>query len=101
VSGGELQRFELPSLSDRSYSCSDDSANPSTQMGKTNQNRRLYIEILRRMTPEQRLRKALELTRDVREIARAGIRSRNPDLTSAEVDRLAVEQLLRWHSKAS
>ena len=70
-------------------------------MAKSDQNRRLYIEVLRRMTPEQRLRKALELTRAVREIARAGVRSRNPDLTSAEIDRLAVEQLLRWHSKSS
>ena len=70
-------------------------------MAKTDQNRRLYIEILRRMTPEQRLRKALDLTRFVREIARAGIRSRNPELTSGEIDRLAVEQLLRCHSKTS
>lgn len=70
-------------------------------MGKSEQNRPLYIQILRRMTPEQRLRKALELTRDVREISRAGIRSRNPQLTPAEVDRLAVRQLLQWHSKTS
>lgn len=70
-------------------------------MGKTDQNRRLYIEILRRMTPEQRLRKAMELTRDVRELSRAGIRSRNPDLSPAEVDRLGVEQMFRWHNKTS
>ena len=31
-------------------------------MGKTPGNRRLYIAILRGMTPEQRLRKAFELT---------------------------------------
>jgi hypothetical protein len=70
-------------------------------MGKSNQNRSLYIEILRRMTPEARLRKALDLTRTARELSRAGIQTRNPQLTAAEVDRLAVERLLRWHSRIS
>jgi hypothetical protein len=70
-------------------------------MGKNDQNRGLYIEILRRMTPEERLRKALDLTRTARELSRAGIRTRNPQLTPAEVDRLAVEHLLRWHNKIS
>jgi len=70
-------------------------------MGKTSQNRQLYIEVLRGMTPEQRLQKALELTREMREISRAGVRSRNPEKAAAEVDRLAVEQLLRWHSRSS
>ncbi len=41
-------------------------------------NRRLYIEKLRRMTPEERLRKALELTDEVRELTRAGDTSSTP-----------------------
>jgi hypothetical protein len=70
-------------------------------MGKTDANRKLYIEVLQRMTPEQRLRKALELTQTTRELAKAGVRSRNPELGQAEIDRLAVEQIIRWHSKTS
>ncbi|MCI0434990.1 MAG: hypothetical protein L0271_15325 [Gemmatimonadetes bacterium] len=68
-------------------------------MAETSENRRLYIEVLQRMTPEQRLRKALELTQLVRELSRAGFRNRNPELNPAEIDRLVVENIIRCHSR--
>ncbi len=68
---------------------------------KPEPNRALYIEILRRQTPEQRLSKALELEQLVRELSRAGVKSRNPGMAAAEVDRVAVEQILRWRRKIS
>jgi len=44
-------------------------------------------EIFRRMTPEQRVHLALEMSESMRKIARAGLRSRRPDLTEAELSR--------------
>ena len=70
-------------------------------MGKLQANRQLYIEILRSMTPEQRLRKAFELTAMTRELARAGVSRQHPDLDPEEIDRLTRERIMSWHSKTS
>lgn len=66
---------------------------------KARQNHRLYVQILRRMTPEQRLRKAFELREFGKELFRHGLRRRHPDLTSEEL--LALERKLedRWHNR--
>lgn len=40
---------------------------------------RLQIEIFRRMTPEQRLQRGLELTRTCRSLMREGVRRRHPE----------------------
>jgi DUF1365 family protein len=48
-------------------------------------------EIFRRMTPAQRLRIALEMSDSVRNVAAAGLRSRQPPMTHAEV----LPELLR------
>ena len=44
------------------------------------QSHRVYIETLRRMTPEQRLLKAFELSEMARAVFRDGLRNRFPDL---------------------
>ncbi len=52
---------------------------------------RRYHELLRSMTPAQRLRQAAALTMAVRTMAIAGIRQRHPNATEEEVRaRLAV-----------
>jgi hypothetical protein len=43
--------------------------------------------IFRRMTPEQRLHLALEMSESMRDIALAGLRSRRPELSEAELSR--------------
>lgn len=43
--------------------------------------------IFRRMTPEQRLWLALEMSESMRDIALAGLRSRRPELSEAELSR--------------
>jgi DUF1365 family protein len=43
--------------------------------------------IFRRMTPERRLRLALEMSESMRDIALAGLRSRRPELSDAELFR--------------
>lgn len=44
-------------------------------------------EIFRRMTPEQRVRLALEMSESIRNVALAGLRSRRPELSEAELSR--------------
>jgi hypothetical protein len=44
-------------------------------------------EIFRRMTTEQRLRLALEMSDSVRNIALAGLRSRRPELNDEQLSR--------------
>jgi hypothetical protein len=52
---------------------------------------RRYHELLRRMTPVQRLHKAVALSMTVRKLAEAGIRDRHPSASDEEVRaRLAV-----------
>lgn len=50
-----------------------------------------YHELLRSLAPHERLERAMALTRSVRALAEAGIRSRHPHADGAEVRaRLAV-----------
>lgn len=55
---------------------------------KLRPNHTLYIETLGRMTPEQRLLKALELTEFSRKLFRHGLKTRFPDLPEAELKQL-------------
>jgi hypothetical protein len=61
---------------------------------------RISTEILRRMTPEQRLEKALELGELAREAFLAGLRSRHPTLTEPRIQSLAAEILRRRHCRS-
>ena len=58
----------------------------------------LYIRILRRMTPDQRLCKALELTELGRHLLADGLRHRHPELREEELLRLYLEQLAQCHN---
>ncbi len=44
-------------------------------------------EIFRRMTPEQRVLLALEMSESMRSVALAGLRSRRPELSESELAR--------------
>lgn len=55
---------------------------------------KIQEDIFRRMTTEQRLRLALEMSESLRNIALAGLRSRRPELNDDELSR----ELLRiWY----
>lgn len=58
----------------------------------------LYIQILRRMTPDQRLRKALELTELGRRLFADGLRHRYPNLREEEFRRLYLQHLAKCHN---
>lgn len=56
--------------------------------------RRDDIEQARLATPEEKARQALEMMRAAVRLKRAGLRSRNPEASEAEIDRLVREWLL-------
>ena len=58
---------------------------------------RVWREIWRNMTGEQRIAKAFQLTEEVRQVMRAGIQSRNPDASEDKIQQLHVNQLLAAH----
>ncbi|MCA9138219.1 MAG: hypothetical protein KDB00_15715 [Planctomycetales bacterium] len=58
---------------------------------------RIWREIWRNMTGEQRIEKAFRLTEEVRQVMRAGIRSRHPHASEDEIQLLYVNQLLAAH----
>lgn len=69
-------------------------------IGKPRPNHRAYLEILRRMTPEQRLRKAFELSDFAKALFLHGLRRRFPGLSDDEFDRLARERLEKCHNRS-
>jgi hypothetical protein len=60
---------------------------------KPQPNHQRYLEVLRAMTPEQRLKKAFELTERSRRLFREGLRRRFPELAEAELHKLYIERL--------
>lgn len=66
---------------------------------KPRPNHQKYLEVLRRMTPEQRLLKAFELSRMSRELFLAGLRKRFPDLSDEELRRLYLKRIAKCHNR--
>jgi hypothetical protein len=66
---------------------------------KPRPNQQIYLEALRRQSPEQRLLKAFELTDLSRELFRAGLRKRFPDASEAQLHHIYIERLT-GHSMA-
>ena len=60
---------------------------------KKRPNHKRYIQILRNMTPEERLMQAFELTEFARELFREGLRIRFPDMPEDELQKLYLESL--------
>jgi hypothetical protein len=54
----------------------------------------VWLELVRKMTPAERLQRALDLSETVRELGKAGIREAHPDASEREVFlRFAQRQL--------
>lgn len=66
---------------------------------KKRPNHRLYIQTLRRMTPEARLMKAFELTEFSRQLFLTGLRRRFPDLPEDELKKLYLKRLEKCHNR--
>ena len=66
---------------------------------KLRPNHRLYLQVLRRMTPAERLAKAFELSDFSKRLFLEGLRRRYPDLGEKEFRRLAVSRLAKCHNR--
>jgi len=60
---------------------------------------KLYLEVLRQMTPEQRLLKASELSEFCGQLFAHGLRKRFPDLNHEEFRKLLLERLDKCHNR--
>ena len=66
---------------------------------KPRPNHRLYIETLRRMTPEMRLRKAFELSAFCKQLFAHGLRKVHPDIPEEEFFKILRERLDKCHNR--
>ena len=66
---------------------------------KPRPNHAVYLRALHAMSPQARLRKAFELSAFTLALFRAGLARRFPDLSAAEIDRLARGRLERCHNR--
>ena len=66
---------------------------------KRNTNHGVYLDILRRMSPEDRLRKAFELSQLSRSLFEHGLARTFPDLEPAELRALARRRLDKCHNR--
>jgi hypothetical protein len=66
---------------------------------KERPNHKIYIEALRRMTPEERLLKAFELSEFAKELFLAGLRSRFPDLPDERIKKIYLERIDKCHNR--
>jgi hypothetical protein len=66
---------------------------------KPRANHRLYLEILRKMTPEQKLLKVFELSEFSKALFTAGLHKRFPDATDEEFRRILFDRLDKCHNR--
>ncbi len=66
---------------------------------KPKPNRQLYINILRKMTPAQRLEKAFDLSEFSRKLFIEGLRKRFPNVTEDEFRKIVLKRLERCHNR--
>jgi hypothetical protein len=65
---------------------------------KPRPNRDKYIEILRKMTPAQRIQKAFELSEFTRQLFYIGMRQRHPQASEEELKHIALARLVKCHN---
>ena len=66
---------------------------------KKRPNHARYLQILRAMTPEQRLLKAFELSEFSKALFREGLRRRFPEASDQEFQQLFLDRLAKCHNR--
>ncbi len=66
---------------------------------KPKPNRSKYFDVLRRMTPAQRLAKAMELSELGKQLFLHGLRRRFPDADESQIRALCLERIARCHNR--
>jgi hypothetical protein len=66
---------------------------------KPRPNHERYLEVLRRLTPEQKLRKVFELSAFTKALFIEGLRKRFPDATEEQFRKILLERLALCHNR--
>jgi hypothetical protein len=66
---------------------------------KPRPNQQEYLEVLRRMTPQQRLQKAFELSEETKRLFLIGLRQRFPEKSEAEIRQVYLARLDQCHNR--
>lgn len=66
---------------------------------KKNPNHKIYIRVLRRMSPESRLLKAFELSEFANQLFIQGLHSRYPELSEEKFKKILLERLDKCHNR--
>ncbi|MEK7450259.1 MAG: hypothetical protein AAB019_12355 [Planctomycetota bacterium] len=66
---------------------------------KERPNHKIYLQVLRRMTPAQRLLKAFELSEFAKQLFTYGLHRRFPDLSDKEFKKILLERLDKCHNR--
>ena len=59
----------------------------------------LYRKILQKMTPEQRLLKAFELSEFTKQLFKCGLKKRYPDLDEKEFQKIFISEFIKCHNR--
>ncbi len=60
---------------------------------------KVYLDVLRRMTSEQRLTRAFELSDFTRELFKIGLRKAFPELPEEDLHKLYLKRLEKCHNR--
>lgn len=66
---------------------------------KPKPNHHIYLQTLRRMTPEQRLAKAFELSQMTKELFFQGLRNRFSDKDETEIKEIYLERIAKCYNR--
>jgi len=66
---------------------------------KKRPNYKIYIQVLRQMSPEKRLLKAFELSEFTRQLFIHGLHKRFPNLSDEEFKKILLERLDKCHNR--
>jgi hypothetical protein len=65
---------------------------------KPRPNDEAYLQVLRAMTPEQRVKKAFEMSAFTKALFKDGLRRRFPELSEEQLHQLYLERLAKCHN---
>jgi len=60
---------------------------------------KVYLEVLRKMTPEQKLMRVFELNDFVRELFKTGVELRYPEKSEEELHEIFLERIDKCHNR--
>ncbi|MDI3480614.1 MAG: hypothetical protein PWQ97_269 [Tepidanaerobacteraceae bacterium] len=61
--------------------------------------RKIYLQILKRMSPEERLLKAFELSEFAKQLFIHGLHKRFPNFSNEEIKKIYLERIEKCHNR--